>query len=211
MADTKISALSSLTGANLDPAADVFPVVDTSVTTTKKITGQELFNALSTLTAILGAGVDLAADSFPIYDNSATTEKKILGSELAIALGVLAATSQAQQETGTSNSVSVTPGTQKYNALHPKAWGLITTPTTATVSSPAATIVNSSTGLYVVTHGQTFSSTNYAVLIQIVNASGNFYAPLLTARTATTFTIQFNDTGGATDPTAFSYTCFGDL
>src|SRR3990167_5810415 len=44
MADSKISALTSLTGANVASATDVLPVVDTSVTTTKKITRAELFD-----------------------------------------------------------------------------------------------------------------------------------------------------------------------
>lgn len=47
MADTKISALTALTGANVDPVADVFPIVDTSVTTTKKILVSELGKALT--------------------------------------------------------------------------------------------------------------------------------------------------------------------
>lgn len=49
MADTKTSALTALTGANVDRAADVLPIVDTSVTTTKKITVAELINAINTL------------------------------------------------------------------------------------------------------------------------------------------------------------------
>lgn len=51
MADTKISALTALTGASVDRAADVLPIVDTSVTTTKKISVVELGNALFTLAA----------------------------------------------------------------------------------------------------------------------------------------------------------------
>jgi hypothetical protein len=42
MADAKISALTALTGVNVAPATDVLPIVDTSVTTTKKITVEEL-------------------------------------------------------------------------------------------------------------------------------------------------------------------------
>jgi microcystin-dependent protein len=41
MADTKISALTALTGANVADD-DVYPIVDTSVTTTKKIAASEL-------------------------------------------------------------------------------------------------------------------------------------------------------------------------
>lgn len=47
MANTKISGLTSITGANVDTTADVFPIVDTSVTTTKKITVDELKTALN--------------------------------------------------------------------------------------------------------------------------------------------------------------------
>ena len=42
MADTKTSDLTALTGVNVDTAADVIPIVDTSVTTLKKITVEEL-------------------------------------------------------------------------------------------------------------------------------------------------------------------------
>lgn len=51
MANTKISALTALTGANVDSAADVLPVVDTSVTTTKKILVDELGIALAKTSA----------------------------------------------------------------------------------------------------------------------------------------------------------------
>ena len=42
MADTKVSGLTALTGANVDTAADVLNIVDTSVTTSKKILVDEL-------------------------------------------------------------------------------------------------------------------------------------------------------------------------
>lgn len=47
MADTKISALTALTGANVTAADDVLAIVDTSVTTTKKITVAELATGMS--------------------------------------------------------------------------------------------------------------------------------------------------------------------
>ncbi len=46
MADTKISGLTALTGANVDTAADLLAIVDTSASATKKITVDELRNAL---------------------------------------------------------------------------------------------------------------------------------------------------------------------
>lgn len=50
MAATKISALTALTGANVDAAADVLAIVDTSTSTTKKITVDELGKVTQTLT-----------------------------------------------------------------------------------------------------------------------------------------------------------------
>lgn len=47
MADTKISALTALAAADVALATDVLPIVDTSVTTTKKITVDDLGIALS--------------------------------------------------------------------------------------------------------------------------------------------------------------------
>ncbi len=55
IADTKISALSALLGANVDAAADVLPIVDTSVTTTKKILVSELLGGQPTTTVFGGA------------------------------------------------------------------------------------------------------------------------------------------------------------
>jgi len=50
VADTKTSALSALTGVNVDTAADVLEIVDTSVTTSKKILIDELRIALGIAT-----------------------------------------------------------------------------------------------------------------------------------------------------------------
>lgn len=46
MANSKISALTALTGANVDTAADLLAIVDTSASTDKKILVDELRNAL---------------------------------------------------------------------------------------------------------------------------------------------------------------------
>lgn len=64
MADTKISALTALTGANVDPAADVLPIVDTSASTTKKIVVNELRNALGPVLATEQASTSGTAIDF---------------------------------------------------------------------------------------------------------------------------------------------------
>ena len=53
MANAKISALTALTGANVDAAADVVPIVDTGVTTTKKILVSELAIGLGLVPGIV--------------------------------------------------------------------------------------------------------------------------------------------------------------
>lgn len=53
MADTKISALTALAGADVDTALDVIPIVDTGSTTTKKITVAELKTALAVPSSVV--------------------------------------------------------------------------------------------------------------------------------------------------------------
>ena len=59
MADTKVSALTPLTGANVVPTADVLLIVDTSATTDKKI----LVSELSLAQNINGTEIDLSSGS----------------------------------------------------------------------------------------------------------------------------------------------------
>lgn len=86
MANIKVSALTALTGANVENTADLLAVVDTSATTTKKILVEEIAIAIlrefNDFTALAGSGVDNSADSVLIYDASATAAKKILVQEL---------------------------------------------------------------------------------------------------------------------------------
>lgn len=53
MANTKISALAALTGANVDATADILPIVDTSATTTKGILVGEAGIAIAKTSAML--------------------------------------------------------------------------------------------------------------------------------------------------------------
>ena len=76
MADTKTSDLTALTGANLDNDADVLPVVDTSVTTLKKITGSQLKAAVQNSQS--AAYTLVITDAFkhilhPVADDNART------------------------------------------------------------------------------------------------------------------------------------------
>ena len=198
MADTAISGLTALTGANVDSAADLLEIDDVSVTTNKKITVAELF-AVPTQTLVT-PNIGAATGTSLVLSGAVTA---------ATAAGAVVAT-QANQETGTATDLLVSPGRQHFHPSAAKAWGLVTHPTTVTVSYPSgATNTNTGTGVYVVTHGLTFSSANYAVVVTPVNAG--FVSSFITARDATTFTVKFSDETGAKAVTAFSYECFGDL
>ena len=144
MANTKISALTALTGANVTTSTDVIPIVDTSVGTTKKILVDEL------------------------------------------SIGMVSA---------------------------PKAWASISHPTTVNDSYPTVGVSNTnpSTGDYLVTHGKTFSSSNYVIVITPLQVSGRRIWRI-TQQNATTFTVHFQDeTGVDQNITSFGYALFGTL
>lgn len=208
MADTKISALTSLAGSAVDPAADVVPIVDTSVTTTKKITMQAVFDSANTLTTLASASLSAGADFIPIYSAGDSATKKLLVANLSTGT----AATQAEQETATSTAVNVTPGRQQYHPSAPKAWGLITPATTVTASYPAAgvSVVKNGTGDYTVTHGVTFSSTSYTHALSLTAPAVAMC--VVAARTTTTVQIKIYDiAANPYDPTSFSYALFGDL
>lgn len=69
---------------------------------------------------------------------------------------------QSDQETGTSTSVAVTPGVQKYHPAHPKAWVYYTSVTTTTINASfgVTSLTDGGTGITTVNYTTTFSSTN---------------------------------------------------
>ena len=126
--------------------------------------------------------------------------------------GVIEIAIQSEMETASSTTLAVTPGRQQFHASAAKAWGKITAATTVDASYPASgvSINNSGTGVYVVTHGLTFSSANYAVNVTVSGSSPRFVS--VTSRTTTTFTVTFYDNATvAAAVIGFDYACLGDL
>jgi hypothetical protein len=70
MADTKISELTSITGANVDDTADELAIVDDSATQTKKITRAELFSGVDKIHLSNKEKSDLSADGDLGFDSS---------------------------------------------------------------------------------------------------------------------------------------------
>ena len=81
MADSKISALTSLAGADIATATDVLPIVDTSVTTTKKTTIDDLGTSLGATQAEVNAMTSTTTLLTPAIN------KIVLGTEQASTSG----------------------------------------------------------------------------------------------------------------------------
>ncbi len=214
MPDTKISALTALTGSTVSTSVDVLPIVSTSATTTRKLTVQSLLDSVQGIPTITSANVS-QADSLMLYSVSTAASRILTVSNLGASItasNVPSGTTQGQQETATVTNAYVSPGVQHFHPGHPKAWGMITAPTTVTLSYPSTgvSVVKNSTGNYTITHGKTFSSTSYIGLL--CSDDGDGAIGRIVSRTATALTVQFRNTSTANvvDPTIFYYALYGD-
>ena len=75
----------------------------------------------------------------------------------------VSAATQAEQETGSSTAVAVTPGRQQYHASAAKVWCNYAMNGTANGSYNVASVSDGGTGLATINYSVNFSSTNYAV------------------------------------------------
>lgn len=109
-----------------------------------------------------GAGAANVARLYSV-DDTGTTRLAYVDSAGTITT-LYPATTQAIQETGTANTSYVTPGTQKFNKLHPKAWVLYNIATSTILDSAGVSgVVKNATGDITVSFSTAFSSTNYGV------------------------------------------------
>ena len=161
-------------------------------------------SALSTLSA---SSVDGAVDVIPIVDTSASTTKKILVDDLRTALGIA---TQAQQETGTSNVVFVTPGRQQYHQSAAKAWCEGSFAGTASASYNVASVTDGGTGIATVNFTTSFSSANFCAVVSTQSTTG-ITVSRITSKTAGAVRCDFHNLAGAlVDVDAFNVACFGD-
>jgi len=99
--------------------------------------------------------------------------------------GISAAT-QAEQETATSTTVTVTPGRQQYHPSAAKVWAIFDGRTTGTNAPTAGynvtSVTRNSTGNYTINLTTAFSSANYVVMVtQKVNESDSIGVSALAA------------------------------
>lgn len=118
---------------------------------------------------------------------------------------------QAQQETGSSTTVAVTPGRQKYHQSACKAWGCVDA-SGGTVSGlyNVVSVNDAGTGITILTFTTALSAlgcyiasvdNNGTPLSIDIESSGGTLVEVVTKNTA----------GSAADPSNYSVCCFGDF
>lgn len=99
------------------------------------------------------------------------------------------AATQADQETGTSTSLFVSPGRQQYHASAAKAWGMLSYGGSAVASYNVASVTDSGAGSQTPIYTTAFSTANYSIVASAQSdAAGS---------SATTFVCQINNSGKA--------------
>ena len=147
-----------------------------------------------------------------VYDGTNFQMQSQLGNAPS---GSLTAATQAEQETGTSTSVYVSPGRQQYHVSASKAWIYLTysggTPT-ATVSYNVTSLTDTGTGNAAVNLTTAFSTGNYCVVIAPLITVGNTYdARIGSLVSSSSYSMNMCNTatGAAIDANMFS-AAFGD-
>lgn len=141
------------------------------------------------------------------YNQVAAWEDIITSSEMPTSF----AASQAQQETGSSVAVFVTPGVQQFHASAAKGWVKADFSGGSSASYNVSSITDGGTGLVTVNWGADFSGTEYAVVATPLHASLPLIA-VVSAQAAGTTSIQVRNstTSTAADATALLVVAFGD-
>jgi hypothetical protein len=92
MPDKKVSQLDELASSSVDTINDILHIVDTSATSSKKVTVESLLKSVNNLTSIASATVDPQTDLALLYDSSANTVHKVTVQDLVETLNTSANT-----------------------------------------------------------------------------------------------------------------------
>lgn len=123
--------------------------------------------------------------------------------------GFTAAT-QAEQETGTSTTVAVTPGRQQFHPSAAKGWSKAGVVGSSVADYNLTGVVDDGTGLITFTWNVDFSTANY-VAVYSFQATAFNGSSRISAQAAGTTQIQVTDLAGvATDPVSHQIAVFGD-
>ena len=124
MPNIKISARTALTGANVDMAADVIGIVDTSVTTGKKILGEELAKALGSAVAASNLAATAAAGTGTLLSKVDHVHQRPVET-IGVALG--------------DETTAITTGTAKVSFRMPYAFTVTAVRASLTTASSSGT------------------------------------------------------------------------
>jgi len=125
------------------------------------------------------------------------------------------AASQAQQETGTSTAVYVSPGTQEFHPSAAKFWVNADTAGNVDASYNVTSVTDTGTGQLTVTIATDFSSANWACLatMEFSMSDGNFKSIAVDTIAAGSVLVEVwkeSGTDSTSDPTAWHVAGFGD-
>jgi hypothetical protein len=121
------------------------------------------------------------------------------------------AASQAEQETGTSTTVAVTPGRQHFHASACKGWIKADAAGGIGASYNVSSIVDDATGQITVNWDTDLSSSNYTVVWGYLDASAHLIGRVTSQLAGSTTLISINLTPTAADPTNHYIAVFGDI
>ena len=168
-----------------------------------------LFGGINGLTA---DGTGATGDYFATYDVSTSLPKKVLFSTYQ----TLMAASAAQQETGSSAAVNVTPSVQQRHDSATKAWINFngTGTPTARDSYNVSSITDNGVGDYTINFTTAFSGATYAFSCTVGDAGANVVVAYVgtAAPTASAFRVRTYDlsAAGFTDPVWVACSFSGD-
>lgn len=196
---------STLAETDFVAGTDTLDMLDASTGSRKSVTGQILFNALadvatdaSPATGDLVAAIDVSASNVAVKQTHASIQ-------------TLFAASAAQQETGTSTAVNVTPGVQARHPSAAKAWVKFDMTGTLEVAFNCDSVAEDSTGDWTVTFTTDFSGTNYVcVSSAVATANNQMVFNNLAAGTVGVAVYRSDDTNVETNTTAGMCAFFGD-
>jgi len=201
----------SLDNTNIKAAAGIVDTKLATITTAGKV------NTSALITTSQAAGDVIYNDGTNWVRLAKDAGKYLKSGASAVSwdVGFVAAV-QSDQETATSNVVSVTPGTQQYHPSACKAWCRFNGETTGTNAPTSGynvtSVTRNSTGNYTITFTTAFSGDNTYCVIGSVSDAGAALNALINPITlsAATCVVIVSSGGSVADEDLVCLTFFGD-